>query len=110
MPDVSNIEDETKPDQEMFQSNQSIIEAFKSCVLAPVAKEGESRRKKRKLEVLHEDDVRFVRSQNWLELAQTDQLHTLNVLQLKLYLKSEGLPLAGKKENLIQRIKQHLMI
>lgn len=110
MPDVTNVEDETEPDQEMFQSNESIIEAFKSCVLAPMAREEESTRKKRKFEVLHEDDVKFVRSQNWMELAQTDKLHTLNVLQLKLYLKSEGLPLVGKKDNLILRIKQHLTV
>ena len=45
---------------------------------------------------------------DWKTLAQNDELKSLKVKDLKVYLNQNGLKMSGRKADLIQRIKDHL--
>eukprot|EP00298_Acanthocystis_sp_HF-20_P008890 c17967_g2_i1.p1 GENE.c17967_g2_i1~~c17967_g2_i1.p1 ORF type:complete len:596 (-),score=249.07 c17967_g2_i1:21-1808(-) len=46
---------------------------------------------------------------DWRGLAERDQLSLLSVVDLKIYLTENRLPASGKKQDIINRIKAHLM-
>ncbi|XP_031407259.1 ATP-dependent DNA helicase 2 subunit KU70 isoform X4 [Punica granatum] len=52
--------------------------------------------------------VKECENYNWAEMAESGKLTTLTVVELKYYLTAHNLPVSGKKEDLISRIKMHL--
>eukprot|EP00483_Globobulimina_turgida_P006057 UN06067 len=65
--------------------------------------DGEKKKKKRKVELPAD-----VSDYDWKKLAENDELKSLKVKALKIYLSNNGLKMSGKKADLIERIKDDL--
>ena len=48
------------------------------------------------------------RERDWEGMAESGQLTRLRIQDLQVYLKFNGLPVSGKKADLIERISQHV--
>ena len=93
-----------------MREHEDAVTAFKTSVYGVQGDEvAFPSGKKRKIE--REEDPRvFVAKTDWKELAQNDNLGSLTVDKLKMYLEFHNLPLSGRKGDLIVRIKAHIAI
>ncbi|KAK4795910.1 hypothetical protein SAY86_028236 [Trapa natans] len=114
--DLPEIKDETNPDEEGLSQPGvvKVIEQFKHSIFgdryessrsASDEKRSEAS-KKRKANA--ENALKECENYDWAELASSGKLMSLTVADLKCYLMARGLPLSGKKEDLIGRIKMDL--
>ncbi|KAG0607326.1 hypothetical protein M758_8G019900 [Ceratodon purpureus] len=114
---LPTTEDFTLPDTKLAERAEFFVKIFKNGVFgenheeeereAAAAKErGSAATQKRKAAA----DLAATESQeyNWAQLADTGKLKDLTTEQLKIYLRANKLPLAGKKDILINRILTHL--
>lgn len=113
--EVPEIADETVPDAEGMARPGVIkaLEEFKLSIYGEnyeeesdlaVGGKGNTLAKKRKAEDATKESTNY----DWSDLADNGRLKDLTVAELKLYLTAHGLPVAGKKELLINRILSHL--
>eukprot|EP00484_Ammonia_sp_Unknown_P026483 CAMPEP_0197030270 /NCGR_PEP_ID=MMETSP1384-20130603/9537_1 /TAXON_ID=29189 /ORGANISM="Ammonia sp." /LENGTH=685 /DNA_ID=CAMNT_0042459585 /DNA_START=33 /DNA_END=2090 /DNA_ORIENTATION=- len=72
------------------------------------AEDGNEGSKKRKAAKRKATDSTSSDTFDWKKLAENDELKSLKVKDLKIYLNENGLKLSGKKADLIERIKDHL--
>jgi len=111
--------DEIKPaDDQMIDAAKDEIDAFLQCLenkcgaleVVEATKTTRKRKadqtkpkaaKKRKIDV-------SAPGLDWKQLAENDELKSLKVKDLKVYLNQNGLKMSGKKAELIERIKGHL--
>ena len=121
--DDNNFEDEIMPnDEELMEVAKEEIDEFLKLLeefkdlgtmgssntttsrkrKAPAPKRA-PKAKKRKLDDSGDGD-----GFNWKQLAENDELKSLKVKDLKIYLNENGLKLSGKKADLIDRIRGHL--
>lgn len=114
---LPKIEDFTVPDTKVIERADFFVKIFKNGVFgehhdeeereAAAAKErGSAATQKRKAAA----DLASTEAQeyNWAQLADTGKLKDLTTEQLKIYLRANKLPLAGKKDVFINRILTHL--
>eukprot|EP01083_Nonionella_stella_P019293 53632_1 len=110
--------DEIEPDDEgMLQAAEREIDALLESIAIRCGAEEEkvkptrkrkandggtgAKKKKRKVEISNEN-------LDWKKLAENDELKSLKVKDLKVYLSQNGLKMSGKKADLIERIKGHI--
>jgi len=114
---LPEIKDDTIPDVDGIAKADSHAKAFKDAVYganhdedeaeAAAAKaRGSVATQKRKAAA----DLAVTEAQeyNWAQLADTGKLKELTAEQLKIYLRANKLPVAGKKDVLLNRILTHL--
>nr|ATA62886.1 putative KU70-like protein [Juniperus oxycedrus] len=113
--DLPETKDETMPDEESMQRPgiTNAVQEFKDvvygsdyCFEVNTKTKGDETSKKRK--ALTEVAEKEAGNYDWRELAETQKLKNLTVVELKYYLTAHNLPLTGKKEVLINRILTHL--
>nr|ATA62878.1 putative KU70-like protein [Cupressus sempervirens] len=113
--DLPETKDETMPDEESMQRPgiTNAVQEFKDvvygsdyCFEVNTKTKGDEASKKRK--ALTEVAEKEAGNYDWRQLAETQKLKNLTVVELKYYLTAHNLPLTGKKEVLINRILTHL--
>ncbi|KAK9806596.1 hypothetical protein WJX73_006230 [Symbiochloris irregularis] len=110
-PVPNEIPDDVKPDVEGMRSASEAVLAFRDAVLGPgndgagPTKKSAGAGAKRKPDAAAEAAAADI---NYKELAQTGELGTLTVPDLKLYCAANGLVKTGKKADIITRIEEHL--
>eukprot|EP00897_Mesotaenium_endlicherianum_P004808 jgi/Mesen1/4355/ME000022S03645 len=110
--DVAAVEDNTLPDAHAFSTPavEAVVRAFKDEVYGPTHDEDEAAEREKKgapaakRKALQEAAVARAADENWEQLADDGKLETLTIEQLKVYLRSKGLPVSGKKKDLVGRV------
>jgi len=108
--DPGEVEDELIPDEKLLQNVEDTIDTIQEIVESVEEPElrgkkrkggggGKSRAKKPKVEVEVDE---------FKKLAASDHLGKLKVARLKDYCRAFGLPLGGRKADLVDRVKDHL--
>ncbi|KAI8546268.1 hypothetical protein RHMOL_Rhmol07G0103800 [Rhododendron molle] len=115
--EMPEVKDETAPDEEGMARTGVVnaLEEFKLSVYGEnydEAKEFETNGKvseaSRKRKAIAENAVKECTNYDWSDLADNGKLKDLTTVELKYYLTAHGLPVAGRKEALINRILAHL--
>ncbi|KAL6970860.1 ATP-dependent DNA helicase II subunit 1, partial [Sarracenia purpurea var. burkii] len=115
--EMPEIKDETVPDEEGMARTGVVnaLEDFKHSIYGENYDDGnefETNGKvsevSRKRKAIAEKAVKECASYDWPDLADTGKLKDLTVVELKYYLAAHNLPVAGKKEDLINRILGHM--
>ncbi|XP_028117848.1 ATP-dependent DNA helicase 2 subunit KU70 [Camellia sinensis] len=115
--EMPEIKDETAPDEEGLARPGVVnaLEEFKNTIFGENYDDGnefETNGKvseaSRKRKAIAENAAKECASYDWSDLADNGKLKDLTVVELKYYLSAHNLPLAGKKEALINRILVHM--
>ncbi|GMP78251.1 hypothetical protein CsSME_00034260 [Camellia sinensis var. sinensis] len=115
--EMPEIKDETAPDEEGLARPGVVnaLEEFKNTIFGENYDDGnefETNGKvseaSRKRKAIAENAANECASYDWSDLADNGKLKDLTVVELKYYLSAHNLPLAGKKEALINRILVHM--
>ncbi|KAF7139305.1 hypothetical protein RHSIM_Rhsim07G0086500 [Rhododendron simsii] len=115
--EMPEVKDETAPDEEGMARTGVVnaLEEFKLSVYGEnydEAKEFETNGKvseaSRKRKAIAENAVKECTNYDWSDLADNGKLKDLTTVELKYYLTAHGLPVAGRKEAVINRILAHL--
>lgn len=111
--EMPEFKDETLPDEEGMARPGvvKVIEEFKLSVYGENYDENEVNGvsdASRKRKAIAQNAVKESANYDWAALANTGTLQNLTVAELKYYLTAHNLPLAGKKEVLINRILKHM--
>ncbi|KAA8527328.1 hypothetical protein F0562_034575 [Nyssa sinensis] len=115
--DEPEIKDETVPDDEGMARPGVVntLEEFKLSVYGENYDEGDDFHANgklsdtsRKRKAIAENAVKESANYDWPDLADNGKLKDLTVVELKYYLTAHNLPVAGKKEALINRILTHM--
>ena len=129
MKDLSNTNDELMPDDEgMLDAAKTEIEEFLELMTElgefdpssnnkPKATRGKRKaadsnqggaKKRKAAKRKASDTASNAADLNWKTLAENDELKSMKVKELKVYLSENGLKMSGKKADLIKRIEDHL--
>uniref|UniRef100_A0A5B7BKN8 ATP-dependent DNA helicase 2 subunit KU70 n=1 Tax=Davidia involucrata TaxID=16924 RepID=A0A5B7BKN8_DAVIN len=115
--EMPEIKDETVPDEEGMARPGVVnaLEEFKLSVYGENYDEGDDfqangkvSEASRKRKAIAENAVKESVNYDWPDLADNGKLKDLTVVELKYYLTAHNLPVAGKKEALINRILTHM--
>jgi len=79
------------------------IEAFSSSLPMDIKRPKTSNARKRVKKIVPDDS-----GIDWIEMYRTDEIGVFKVDQLKKYLRSVGLPISGRKDDLIERVTESL--
>ncbi|KAG5539601.1 hypothetical protein RHGRI_019964 [Rhododendron griersonianum] len=115
--EMPEVKDETAPDEEGMARTGVVnaLEEFKLSVYGENYDEdkefetnGKVSEASRKRKAIAENAVKECTNYDWSDLADNGKLKDLTTVELKYYLTAHGLPVAGRKEALINRILAHL--
>lgn len=100
------VEDDAKMDvQQMLESAGEEIESFSNCLPNDEQLLTTERKRKAPPPSLKQEFKNECIGQEWLDLYENDEIATLKSDDLKAFLKSQGERLAGKKADLVDRVK-----
>jgi len=100
------VEDDAKMDvQQMLENAGEEIESFSNCLPDNEQLLTTERKRKAHPPSLKQEFKKECVGQEWIELYENDEIATLKSDELKGFLKSQGERLAGKKADLVDRVR-----